>query len=182
MSLLRKSFDAVACRARLGILACAVLSALLTGCREDEPIRNYQVSKPAAVLNARTLAVMAPRSDRTWFFKMSGPPAEIEKHHAEFLKFVESAHFTQDSAKPLSWSLPPAWQEESAPGNEMRFAAFRVSPADSSLETTIAYLGPDASPLDNVNRWRGQLGLRPVLEADLPSITKEIRVDGTPAT
>src|SRR5690606_27349224 len=36
--------------------------------------------------------------------------------------------------------------------------------------------------LDNVNLWRGQVGLEPATEADLPKLGQSVEIDGSPAT
>ena len=41
----------------------------------------------------RILAAILPRGDRTWFVKMTGPSALVEKHKAAFEKFLASLRF-----------------------------------------------------------------------------------------
>lgn len=43
--------------------------------------------------NARTLAAWTRRDGRTWFFKMTGPNAAVEKEKSNFVKFIQSVRF-----------------------------------------------------------------------------------------
>jgi hypothetical protein len=42
---------------------------------------------------ARMLAAWTRRDGHTWFFKMTGPPASVEKEKPNFVKFVQSLRF-----------------------------------------------------------------------------------------
>ena len=51
-----------------------------------------------------------------------------------------------------------------------------------SLELTVTPLGRESgSVLDNIQRWRGQLGLPAVTEQELPKIVEELKVADTTA-
>ena len=43
--------------------------------------------------NARTLAAWTRRDGRTWFFKLTGPNAAVEKEKSNFVKFLQSVRF-----------------------------------------------------------------------------------------
>ena len=62
---------------------------------------------------------------------------------------------------PLSWTLPPGWQELQASG--MRLANLRPA-GHPDAECTLVILGGDGGGLEaNVNRWRReQMGLEPL--------------------
>lgn len=78
----------------------------------------------------------------------------------------------------LTWKLPAGW-EEVAPG-EMRLASFRVKGDNSKLaDVSIVPLpGLAGRDLDNVNRWRGQLGLPAVNEAEMAKLAQPVDVAG----
>ncbi|MEE2780943.1 MAG: hypothetical protein VX431_01970 [Planctomycetota bacterium] len=66
---------------------------------------------------------------------------------------------------------PPAgWKP--GPVRGMRKAAFRFSRGDESIEVTVISAGGDQ--LDNVNRWRGQVGLGKITTEQMQSETQEI--------
>jgi len=48
---------------------------------------NAKTGKPA-----RMVAAIVPEGGGTWFYKMSGPAADVEREQANLLRFVESAH------------------------------------------------------------------------------------------
>ena len=86
------------------------------------------------------------------------------------------ASATLDTA-PLAWTVPPSWKEQ--PVHEMRFATYRVSDSDPSVEMTVIALPPAAGALaPNVNRWETQLGLQPSPPDKLPTIVKHSTING----
>lgn len=156
-------------------LVCAAL--VLAGCQEPEQIREYTVPKEPPV---RLLAVMLPREDRTWFFKLMGPEAEVAKHVKTFDAFVSSVHFAQ-GGKP-EWTVPEEWSEEHT---DQRFeAVIRFAGKGMPLPITITQLGgPQAKDVRaNLNRWRGQLGLDEISDDELRKLEGNIKVDGQAAT
>ncbi|MBS0264254.1 MAG: hypothetical protein JSS02_20115 [Planctomycetes bacterium] len=128
----------------------------------------------------RLLGAITPRGDKTWFFKLMGPPAAVEAHTGGFAQFVRSLTFTKQGPK---WQLPEGWEAE--PGSQMRFATIRLPAEGKSLELTVIALptGPgDFAPqlLANVNRWRDQVSLKE-LPADQIGKSPEVQkleVDG----
>ena len=80
------------------------------------------------------------------------------------------------SARPkgLTWTAPAGWKELA--GNGMRVASFAV-PADAGKAeaTVVALPGDVGGELANVNRWRGQLALPPIAEADLDGARATVR-------
>lgn len=76
------------------------------------------------------------------------------------------------SVRRLSYQTPAGWQEMPAEG--FRIAAFRVVEGNQHAEITVIPLpGTAGGLLDNVNRWRQQLGLPPL--ANPEALEKEIR-------
>lgn len=172
---------------RISLLLIGGLAlALLAGCREDEEIRHYQVAKPdtsrsAGANKVRLLAAIFPQPDRTWFFKMTGPVADVGEHEAEFHQFIESVRFTKNPDQPVTWTIPRGWRHE--PGKGFRYATFLIGPKEKAFELIVSSLeGQGGSVLANVNRWRGQIGLRPIGEPALAKVSRPLKVDGGPAT
>jgi len=71
--------------------------------------------------------------------------------------------FVQGTA-PADWTPGPV--------RGMRKAAFRFSRGDEAIEVTVISAGGDQ--LDNVNRWRGQVGLGKITAEQMQSETQEI--------
>jgi hypothetical protein len=81
----------------------------------------------------------------------------------------------------LTWTVPQGWEQ--APAGDMRLASFRVNgkngkTADVSIIPLPGMAGGD---LNNVNRWRGQVGLGPLTEADLATAGMSVQIEGQSA-
>ncbi|MHC1765163.1 MAG: hypothetical protein AB9869_12830 [Verrucomicrobiia bacterium] len=64
----------------------------------------------------------------------------------------------------------------------MRAGSFAVAKGDQRADVSIIPLGRMAgSELDNVNRWRNQVGLAPIPEAELKPAGEEVTIGGTAA-
>src|SRR5438552_575957 len=124
---------------RLQILALPML-ALLAGCGQGD-IRVYRVAKEA------------PQPEQT----VQADTGAVPPGHPDI----------SNPSPGLTWRLPAGW-EEVAPG-EMRVASFRVKDkTGKQADVSIVPLpGMAGGEINNVNRWRGQVGQSPVTEADL---------------
>src|SRR5207302_8827214 len=105
--------------------------------------------------------------------------------HAAFLEFITSIRFSGSSDAKPTWTLPPDWKQ--LPGNAMRYATIQIAADGKPLELSVIPLpqsGGDKEKyvLDNVNRWRNQLNLKPITAADLATTTKSLTIDGREAT
>lgn len=79
----------------------------------------------------------------------------------------------------LEFRLPPGWRER--PSGDMTVAAFEAGDRSRPAVVTITRLSGDGGGLlANVNRWRGQIGLPPIAEADLSRQTREVPMAGDP--
>lgn len=150
--------------------------ALLAGCSAEEDVRHYTVPQAAAAPpvagNAakpmqRLLGGVFTQGDKKWFVKCTGAEADVKEHEAEIDAFIGSFAF-KDNADP-SWKAPEGWR----PGKSTKFslASFRAGPDDKPVDVTVT---PAAGGLlDNVNRWREQLGLAKINEDDFRKTVKE---------
>lgn len=161
---------------------------LVAGCGTEE-IKHYRVahleqsqpqSRPRPVAgNRRLLAAIIPHADRTWFFKLMGPTDQVDGETERFDQFVRTIRF--GDGREVAWDLPDGWTERG--GSESRFATIQVGTADPPIELTVVPLGRESgSLLDNINRWRGQLTLQPISEAELSQITRQITVGNDQVT
>lgn len=77
----------------------------------------------------------------------------------------------------LTYELPEGWQR----GGPSAFsrAAFTTSADGQTARITITSAGGDL--LANVNRWRGQVGLPPITQAELDANREKLTVDGAQA-
>lgn len=118
--------------------------------------------------------------DQIWFIKMTGPKDIVGAQREKFDGFVRSLKFTDqptppeaaptDQAPPVApaqadenravtWTLPTGWQEVPSP-SAMRLATIKAGDAEVAASKLVAKGW--GSLLDNLNRWRGQIGLQPI--------------------
>jgi hypothetical protein len=128
---------------------------VLVGCRKDEEIKVYRVAKgepaPQAVAPADPHAGMnmpAPGA-------ASAPQAPAD----------QSA--PSPAARKTVGTVPEGWQ--AGGGSAMRRASFKVAGEDGAMAdvSLIILSGPAGGAVANINRWRGQFGLKPLETEDL---------------
>jgi hypothetical protein len=135
----------------------------------------------------RMLAAMTNAGGRVWFFKLSGPADVVGKQKDNFDAFIKSIKpsaggDTAAVAPPPAQAAGPAipaggsmkisafkaaddWKE--TPGSKApRMIAFNVGPQDKQATLVVTRFGANGAGnfLDNINRWRGQIGLEPVTD------------------
>lgn len=181
------------CRYFLVALAVAGLSAVSSGCRPTEGIVSYEVLKhaelqkkrggtsaepvaPEPAKPARMLGAILPHGEQLWFFKMTGDPEPVAGVEPAFREFLKSITFPMPEAP--TWTLPEGWRpsDETHP---MRYATVLIGTSSKPLELTVSMLSQGAGELPqmllaNINRWRGQLGLRSVADGELEGESEEL--------
>lgn len=76
----------------------------------------------------------------------------------------------------LTWTAPEHWKTK--PGSAMRKGSYAIAGAngeEADMAIT-AFPGDVGGNLANVNRWRGQLGLQPIGEAELGSVLNHVDI------
>src|SRR5215468_5242189 len=137
--------------------------------------------------DGRIIAVMMTSADATLFFKMRGNADLAEAQKGEFLKWAAAVCDAQtqtgssemaavsppqaNSAPPIKWTAPAGWAE--VPPSSMRYASFSAPAEDGGKIdiSVVTFPGDGGSDADNVNRWRGQMGLAP---ADANAVTSQV--------
>ena len=86
-----------------------------------------------------------------------------------------------NSGQPsLQYTLPAGW-EKKAP-SQMRVASFGISQDGKQADVSVIPLGGMAgTDPANVNRWRGQVGLASLPEADVSNLAEKVSVGDQPA-
>jgi hypothetical protein len=135
---------------RVGLLLFMVLSLALASCR-DARVASYRIPKE------KESEVV--------------PPAEPSA----------PTPIVTVAAKPVSeltWSAPARWKPKQA--SSMRRGSFDVGegPGPFADLAITAFPGNVGGDLANVNRWRGQLGLPPIAEAELPAALQALPANG----
>jgi hypothetical protein len=172
----------------------------VAGCGQHDEIARYSVPKPelvdptlvakanlpaAATTEQQTLGLIVPVGEMGWFFKLTGEKQAVEAQHEAFLQFIMSIKFSAAPDSKPSWTLPEGWKER--PGSQMRFATIQIAADGKPLELSVIPLpmtGGDEQKyvLDNINRWRGQLNLKPIDANELAATTKTLKIDGHEST
>src|SRR6266581_4899092 len=137
--------------------------------------------------DGRIIAAMVTTANATLFFKMRGNADLSEAQKGDFIKWVAAVCNAQnqtgspqmaaapppgDSGAPqIRWKAPDGWTE--VPPSSMRYASFSAPAEDGSKIdiSVVTFPGDGGSDVDNVNRWRGQMGLVPI---DANAVTSQI--------
>jgi len=123
----------------------------------------------------RTIAAIVPRGERVWFFKLTGSTNTVAAQAQNFDAFAKSIRFGAGAQKPPvaaggpapvggapQWDVPAGWVKQ--PDKPMRFATFRTSADPNAPEVIVSSFGAFGTMLDNINRWRGMVGLEPIAD------------------
>jgi hypothetical protein len=136
--------------------------------------------------DGRIIAAMITTADSTLFFKMRGNADLAEAQKGDFIKWVAAVCNAQTETKSpqmaampprdtgapqIKWETPESWTE--VPPSSMRYASFSASAenGDKIDISVVTFPGEGGSDADNVNRWRGQIGLAPV---DASAVTSQV--------
>jgi hypothetical protein len=138
-----------------------------------------------ATKDGRIIVAMAPTGDSTLFFKMRGNSALTEAQKSDFIKWVAAVCDAQAKSKSpqmagmpemppqsaggapqIKWKAPADWKQ--VPPSAMRYASFDVPGENGSkLDiSVVTFPGTGGGDAENVNRWRGQIGLAPLDDKD----------------
>ncbi len=123
---------------------------LLPSCRDPQP-RAYRITKEAT------------------------PPPQPSPHMAGTMAPpTETTAATASTAISLTWTAPTPWTTK--PLGQMRKGSYALKNADGTeADLSITTFPAGANPLlANINRWRGQVGLAPITESQLPAETTVI--------
>ena len=127
----------------------------------------------------RILVAMLTRGTISWFFKITGEDTFVASQKQNFLRFLKSVSFGEIGSMQMAvapatnnendkansiWTIPPDWQ--ALPPSQFLLAEFAITGTNGAkAEVNVAEMGGEGGGLlANVNRWRGQLGLRPISE------------------
>jgi hypothetical protein len=85
-----------------------------------------------------------------------------------------AALHAEDAVPAPTWTVPAGWVK--AEGERpMRVATFTLAGGEVAVSQ---FSGNAGGPLANINRWRGQVGLAPVAEAELAEVAQKFEIPG----
>lgn len=145
--------------AYLGLCAAAMVVA---GCKKSEPVTPAPAPPPP------------PAANKPAVLPAGHPPIDMR---AQTLPPGATAKVTNPQ-----WTVPANWQ--AGMPSSVRVASFVVKGAEGKLAdiAITAFPGDVGGQLANVNRWRGQIGLAPVAQAEADKLTTKLDVNGIAAT
>lgn len=184
--------------AAFGVLTNGVFAGflLLCGCERTERISTYSVPKHESLQTPkfladhqrrhpkqeRMIAVVIPREEVFWFFKLQGDVEAVAARENDVREFLKTVRIL--SANKIDWTLPANWRQ--LPASEMRYATL-VMDGNPPLEISVSQLPvrPDM-PIpqqveNNINRWRNQLSLPAIEPGDLNGMTEQLPVSDSVA-
>lgn len=141
-----------------------------------------------ALKDGGMMGAVANKGADAWFYKMRGNSALTAAEKENFIKWVQSVKPAAESAAApaapaaappgdgsLGWQLPAGWTQVPATSS-MRYATFGITDAGGAkAEMAITHFPGDVGgDLENVNRWRQQVGLRPVDAAGLAALVSKL--------
>lgn len=145
----------------------------------------FEVSGDTTNGPLKMLTAMLHHPDGSWFCKIAGDPSVVDANRAKFIEFLKSIQMKEapptiaeqstvaasdQPGEKFNWSVPADWK--ATPHNEMQVARFAVP---GKAEVFVSVFDNDTGGrLANVNRWRRQIGLSEVTEADLTSLVSPL--------
>lgn len=124
-----------------------------------------------------------PKEDRSSTVDMPSamPPAAPSASDKAPMQVLPGMAEAAAAAPELSYEVPEAWEE--FPAQSVRKANFRVTDSSGSAEIAVTtFPGDVGGLLANVNRWRGQVGLDPIQESGLDSISRPFPISNHSGT
>lgn len=176
--------------------ACAAV-VFLAGCGADTNVSTYDVPKepvptaagkpekidpPAAGAPARMLGVIVPvDATHSRFVKLVAAPGAIAAVEAEFRTFAKSLRVGAGKDNPLEYELPAGWRTVPLRQGQMRQATIQAGAPGKVVELSLSNVfGGDV--LANVNRWRKEVSLPELTEANLAGSVEALTLATGPAT
>ncbi len=160
----------------------------------DAPANLFQIEgKPKAGEAAmRIVTAIVHREEASWFYKLAGDATLVTAQKAVFVEFLKSIRL-QEAAAPAEaevpvaseskpkWTVPAPWKQLAA--GQMQVARFEVPEVSGAKAEVFVSVFPNdtGGTLANVNRWRRQIGLAEVAEADLGKIVSPLEGAGNGA-
>ena len=142
------------------VMGVSALAWMAAGCGKDE-IRVYQAPQ-----DAPPVAAANPQGKTT----QTPPASEVVGSAASGSSSSVGSESSASERPAVPWTVPAGWEEKPASG--MRVASYGVKRPDGrSVDISVVAMGGGAGgELENVNRWRDQIGLEPATEADLAGL------------
>lgn len=153
-------------KSRTPFLAATMVILLATGCRKQD-VTVYRIPKELAP--APSAPAGAPQ----------GMPADASgaPHATGTTPEMASTPVATASGAALTWTAPATWSAKT--GSSMRKGSYAVKGDGAEADMAItAFPGDVGGDLANLNRWRGQIQLPPVGQAEFEASTQHLDRNG----
>ena len=163
---------------------------------EEGQLYDQAGENPGSGEKTRMLVAIARHQGIAWFFKLNGDDELVAQQKPAFVDFLKTVSFesapgqtdlppshppiggsdalpsqpmlsqASDQTKP-NWQVPTGWKE--LPGGPFLVSKFSIGAEDTPPTTVNVSMsqGEGGGLVMNVNRWRGQIGLSPLPEAEI---------------
>jgi hypothetical protein len=149
------------------------------------------MSGPAKPIeNAKMLGLIVEIRGTSAFLKLTGPAAAVDAEKEAFLALAQSirpaprkdphaAPPPADTAPPkdraagtgpFRWTAPEGWTQQ--PDRAMRIATYRPAGAKEAEVVISQFPGAAGGLSENLKRWRSQMGLQPLSEAEIAALPR----------
>lgn len=158
---------------KLPPLCCLGFIILSAACKQNREIKVYRVAKESSA--APAASAEAPAAAPGMMPGGVMPPGASGDPHAG-LSADQLSSITPGGAPQISDAPPSGWKKQ--PPTSLRQASYRVE-GEGGAVTDISLVilrGAAGGTLDNVNRWRGQLGLEPIDGAGLKQTSENLTI------
>ena len=180
--------------ARRLTVAFALMAIATMGCKPTPGVSRYTAPHEASESDIpvdppedpsageRIVGIIAPdpiAKDQWWFFKMRGRPGAVGKRVKDLESFAASLKLPAGDEKLPTYDLPKGWEVTRA---RAEFVLFSIRTGHPYTPNNLDVSRVGGTLAMNVNRWREQVGLKELPEADVPASIKSIKLaDGNPA-
>lgn len=130
---------------------------------------------------AKIVTAIVHRDDASWFFKLAGDAKLVSAQKPAFIEFLKSIRMKDapteaapaaapETGAQQSWTVPSQWKQVAA--GQMQVARFTVPERSGAKAEVFVSVFPNdtGGTLANVNRWRRQIGLAELSEAELSKV------------
>ena len=168
----------------IGGLVLVSVCFAISGCDSEPEIRVYEVAKKQSTTQAapaRILAAIVPHKESVYYVKATVAPSRFTTTVDELKSVIEKLTFSANDEP--QWTLPEGWEQ--LPGSGISIATLQVSKISPPIRFAVTVLGGPESSWDNyleenVNRWRGQVGLENASLKEQRQSMTEIKREGEP--
>ena len=162
------------------LIALCVVSLAFLGCAKEE-IQSYKVpkEKPKAMASSQMPAMSGemPADHPPMSGKLPDGHPAVGGNTQMAPTGGPMGQAPAQGANDLTWSAPASWQTKSL--GQMRRGSYAIKGEGSAESDLSIFVFPGAAGgvVENINRWRGQIGLSPIAAAALADETTPLRTD-----